>query len=338
MFVPVVDNNQNPLMPTKRNRAWRWIRSGRATPFRKKGMLCVRLNEDPSGTEVQAIAVGVDPGSKREGFSVKSEAHTFLNVQAEAVSHVKEAVEVRRNMRRGRRYRHGPCRKNRQNRAKGGIPPSTFARWNWKLRVCKWLCKIFPVTIFVVEDIKAESRKGCRTWNHSFNPLQVGKKWFYDRLGEMGNLCLKSSFETYEMRVALGLKKSKNKMAEVFEAHCVDAWVLAHWAVGGDLVPENKAMLCLKSLRLHRRQLHAFQFAKGAVRRPYGSTRSHGFKRGSLVKHPKWGLTYVGGVLNDRLSLHCVKTGKRLTQTAKPQDVTFLCYNVWPNKLIKGAA
>src|SRR3989304_6382340 len=74
VFVPVVDSNQNPLMPTTPSRARKWIKSGKATPFWKKGVFCVRLNQEPSARNMQDIAVGVDPGSKREGFTVKSKA------------------------------------------------------------------------------------------------------------------------------------------------------------------------------------------------------------------------------------------------------------------------
>jgi hypothetical protein len=33
---------------------------------------------EPSSREYQPIAVGIDPGSKKEGFTIKSEAHTYL--------------------------------------------------------------------------------------------------------------------------------------------------------------------------------------------------------------------------------------------------------------------
>lgn len=75
MFVPVVDGDQRPLMPTKPSRARRWIREGKATPFWKKGVFCVRLNIEPSSKNMQSVVVGIDPGSKKEGFSVKSKAH-----------------------------------------------------------------------------------------------------------------------------------------------------------------------------------------------------------------------------------------------------------------------
>ncbi len=183
MFVPVVDSNQKPLMPTTPSRARKWIKSGKATPFWKRGIFCVRLNVEPSDRQTQEIAVGIDPGSKKEGFSVKSEHHTYLNIQADAVTWVKDAVKCRHNARRSRRYRKTPYRKCRWNRKMGGIPPSTKARWSWKLRICKWLTQMFPITHFIVEDIKAKTWRGSKKWNQSFSPLEVGKS-----LGEVKNL------------------------------------------------------------------------------------------------------------------------------------------------------
>jgi len=53
------------------------------------------------------------------------------------------------------------------------------------------------------------------------------------------------------------------------------------------------------------------------------------FKRGSLVKHTKLGLTYVGGYSKDRISLHSLKTSKRVTKSAKPEEIKFLTYSSW---------
>lgn len=60
-----------------------------------------------------------------------------------------------------------------------------------------------------------------------------------------------------------------------------------------------------------------------------GGMSSMGFKRGSWVKHPKYGVCYVGGTLNGRVSLHNLQDGKRLTQNAKTDDCTFLTYSSW---------
>jgi len=284
------------------------------------------LNIEPSSRRIEPIAVGIDPGSKKEAFTVKSESHTYLNIQADAVTWVKDAIKTRREMRRGRRFRKTPCRKPRWNRKRGGLAPSTKSRWQWKLRICNWLSKIFPITDFVVEDIAAVTKKGKRRWNKSFSPLEVGKKWFYSELEKLGNVYTLKGYETKELRDEYGLKKSNKKLSETFEAHGVDSWVLANWHVGGHILPDNKEMLIVTPLQLHRRQLHALQPAKGGIRRNYGGTRSMGFKRGSYVKHPKYNICYVGGTSKDRISLHSIADSKRLCQNAKPQDCKHLTY------------
>jgi hypothetical protein len=328
LFVPVVDRNQQPLMPTTPARARRRIESGKATPFWKKGVFCVRLNQEPSDRQTQPVAVGIDPGSKKEAFTVKSAAHTYLNIQADAVSWVKDAVEVRRNMRRARRFRKTPCRANRKNRARGCLPPSTNSRWQWKLRLATWLTKMFPITVFVVEDIKARTL-GKRRWDASFSPLEVGKAWFYGELRKLALVETRQGWETKELRDALGLKKSKAKMSNRFDAHCVDSWVLANWFAGGHTRPDNERMLLIVPLRFHRRQLHALQPSKGGLRRPYGGTRSLGLKRGSLVRHVQRGVCYVGGTDGCRISLHDTASGKRLGQSFKVADCKFLSHNSW---------
>src|SRR5260370_31287147 len=181
MFVPVIDRNQHPHMPTTPSRARRGIKSGKATAFWKGGLFCVRLNAEPAEREGEPLGVGIDPGSKREGYSVLSAAHTYLNIQAEAREGVKKAEEQSARQRRTRRGRKTPCRKPRQNRrqSKKKLPPSTRARWQWKLRLAILLCQLFPVSVFVVEDIKASTRPNKGRWNRSFSPLEVGKAWFY---------------------------------------------------------------------------------------------------------------------------------------------------------------
>ena len=326
--VPVVDHDGKPLMPTVASRARKWIKSRKATPFYKRGIFCVRLNQEPSDTKKQIVAVGIDPGSKKEGFTVKSEAHTYLNIQTDAVTWVKDAVEVRRNMRRARRFRKTPCRANRKNRKRGGLPPSTKARWQWKLRIVGQLVKIFPITDFVVEDIKAKTT-GKRKWDVSFSPLEVGKTWFYEELSVFGKVHLKLGFETAALREAAGLYKTKEKLSEKFSAHCVDSWVLANSYVGGHVKPDNTGIMFISPIQFHRRQLHVLQPAKGGVRKPYGGTRSMGLKRGSLVVHPKYSVAYVGGTMTGKISLHSISDGKRLCQNAKIVDIKVKTYNTW---------
>jgi hypothetical protein len=328
MFVPVIDKDRRPLMPTTPSRARRWIKVGKATPFWSNGVFCVRLNVKPSDTKKQDIVVGIDPGSKREAFTVKSDTHTYLNVLADAVTWVKDAVKERRGLRRTRRKRKTPCRQDRMNRIRSGIPPSTRARWQLKLRVVNRLRRVFPITDFVVEDIKAVTR-GKKEWDVLFSPLEVGKRWFYNTLRKLGNLKIKRGYETKELRDTLGLKKIGNKMSESFNAHNVDSWVLANWWIGGHTTPDNTKIKRMIPLHFHRRQLHRIQPDKKGNRKRYGGTMSLGLKKGSLIKHLEHGLCYVGGNLRGRLSIHSFNTGKRIRQDAAIEDVKFLSYNAF---------
>jgi hypothetical protein len=328
--VPVVDSNQKPLMPTKAPRAERWVKSGKATPFWKRGVFCVRLNVEPSDRKVQEIGVGIDPGSKREGFTVKSESKTYINVQTNAVTWVSVNEKTSTSLRRNRRYRNTPYRKCRSNRSvPNRIPPSTKARWGWKLRIVNWLCKMFPISHFAVEDIAARTIEGARRWNKSFSPLEVGKSWFYKELEKIGKLFLYAGYTTKELRDKHNLKKTSQKLSDTFEAHCVDSWVIVNNLIGGHLRPDNTSMLKIVPLQFHRRQLHVQNFSKGHVRKPYGGTMSLGLKRGSIVKHSKYNLCYVGGFSKGRVSLHSLESGNRLTQSAKKQDIKALSYNTW---------
>lgn len=323
--VPVVNKNNNPLMPTTASRARRWIKSGKATGFFKNGIFCIRLNVE-SLENKQEIVIGIDSGSKREAFTIKSSKKTFLNIQSYAKTDTSAKIKERREVRRNRRGRKSPCRKNRYNRSRNKnnyIPPSTKARWNFKLLIINNLIKIFPITHFALEEISAKSKKGKKKWNKIFSPLQSGKHYFNEKLRELGNLILFSGINTKDFRDNLKLNKTKNKLLEVFEAHCVDSWVLANAVLGQQTFVDNKEIHFIKPILIYRRGLHYMCPRKGwnGERIKFGGTRNFGISKRTIVNHPKHGLCYVGGSQNNRLSLHNIKTGKRVSEFAKPQDL-----------------
>ncbi len=86
MFVPVTSQTGALLMPTHANKAGMLIKKGFATPYWSNGIFCIRLNYVTEAEYTQDIVVGVAPGSKKEGFTVTSESHTYLNVQAQGRS------------------------------------------------------------------------------------------------------------------------------------------------------------------------------------------------------------------------------------------------------------
>ena len=325
-LVPVVDAKNHPLSPCKSSVIRRLIRIGSATPFFKKGIFAIRLNKVAKDTNVKRIVMSIDPGSKRTGITVATEENVILNIQCNAPDWVKGKVETRKNYRRSRRSRNTPYRKCRFNRDIGCIPPSTKARWQAHLRILDQLRKIIPITDIVIEDIKAKTRKGSKKWNTSFSPLEVGKTYFESEIQKRELKLYKfQGFETKEHRDYRGFKKSSNKLEKKWETHCVDSHCLSEMFFG-DLEPVKK-MYLLNFFRFNRRELH--QGYHNGIRKLYGSTRSMGINRGTLVNHSKYRLSYVGGNSKGVISLHNVETGKRLSQNVKKSNLIILTKQSW---------
>jgi hypothetical protein len=271
----------------------------------------------------------------------------------EAPTHVKAAIQTRRTMRRARRFRKWRRPARNQNRLAGQkrLPPSTRSRWEAKARVITQLCRVLPFQAAVVEDVQAETRPGKgHKWNTAFSPVQMGKQHLYRLLAGLGLVVhLRQGWHTKALRDQYGLKKSSSKAKAVFAAHAVDAWVLAA-SLSGATHPTCQRLWYAVPARLHRRQLHRLEPAKGGLRSPYGATRTLGWKRGTLVRHPRYGLCTMGGVdrAKGTISLHAYRTNQRLTQGGRLlhcQRLTWLAWRSWligeagaPKKSKKGGA
>ena len=338
MYVPVKSKKGKPLMPTTPPVARHLIKDGKATPYWSNGIFCIRLNYETTDYK-QDVVVGIDPGSKKEGITVKSASHTYLNVQADAHDFVGNKrnkkgeitkpgkIGKRAQNRRTRRSRKCPNRKQRTNRLanKRRIPAGTRARWDWKLRILDWLSKLYPITYVCVEDIKAWTLKNAKKWNQSFSPLEVGKQWFYSEIEKRWALLTLQGWQTKEIREKLGLKKSSNKLSETFSAHCVDSWCLAHHALGGVSIPDNTDIFCIAPINTQRRCLHRENTAKDGKRNRYGGTvLGNGLVKNTLIKHVKYGITRLAGVNAKGLFSIYTLEGKRLTTCAKQNDFKVL--------------
>jgi RRXRR protein len=339
MRIPVVDTRGVALMPCTPAKARHLLKSGKARPKRNKlGLFSIQLcyTQEPDN---QPLVVGLDPGSKFEGFSVVGTKETVMNLMVEAPSHVKDAVKTRRTMRRARRFRKWRRPKrfdNRLNRQKR-IPPSTRSRWEAKARVVRHLLSILPLTDAVIEDVQAATRKGKGgKWNQSFSPVQVGKEHLYHLLKEMGLILhLREGWHTKQLREQFGLKKTSSKSKQSFDSHTIDGWVLAA-SVSGANSPTCTRLWYIVPAVLHRRQLHRLQASKGGERKPYGGTRSLGLKRGTVVRHPMYGLCTVGGFDRRRrtISIHAYRTNKRLSQRAQVKDCRVLSWVAFRSWLV----
>jgi RRXRR protein len=320
--VPVVDARGVPLMPCTPAKARHLLKEGKAcAKWSRLGLFHLQLFqvEQPAN---QPIVVGIDPGSRFEGYSVVGTRDTIVNLMSEAPTHVKQAIAVRRRMRRARRFRkwRRPCRTHNRLARRRLLPPSTRSRWEAKARVVRQLQRILPLTDAVVEEIRAPWRRGHGgRWNSAFGPLQIGKRHLYAQLEMMGlQVHLRRGWETSALRERFGLRKAKSKSQPRFSSHAVDAWAMAADVSGAER-PTCTSVRYLVCVRLHRRQLHALQPMKGGVRRPYGGTRSLGMKRGTLVEHSRHGLCAIGGADLKRgtVSLHEYRSNRRLTRRGR---------------------
>jgi hypothetical protein len=329
VMVPVLSVEGKPLMPCHPARARELIKKKGAKERWYRGIYVIQLIHRNEGVLKNSVC-GIDSGFYREAFTVQSFNHTYINVLSDAVCWVGTRVENRRNSRKSRRGRNLPCRKSRSNRMnkKSWLAPSIKSRWDIKLRIIYFLRKLYPITTYVVEDIKAKNKKNCRKWNRIFSPLQTGKNWFYDRVEKVGELILKVGYETYTRRNMLGFKKLKDKFSDSFYSHNVDSWVLASFVTGKRDIDTTKVFRMIP-LKFHRRVIHNLSPAKGGHRKKFGGTRSLGFKRGSVIKHSELGYAYIGGNTDGRVTVHNVVTGSILTSRAFPTDCKFLYYNNW---------
>lgn len=332
-MVPVVDKNNKPLMPCSEKRARKMMEKGHAKAQWKNQIFHIKLIKNPSSENLQDVTVGIDPGSKKEGFTVATKSKVILNITAEAVTHVKDHVETRRNLRRSRRQRKTPYRLCRFNRKIGEIPPSTKARWNQKLRILDLLKKMIPITVVNVEDVSAVTKEGKRKWNKSFSPLEVGKTYFNNTIKNRGLILHETrGYDTKSHRDIRGFKKTKEKLKNVWEAHCVDSHSLVEIATGTEIKP-FKGMYIFENFCFSRRQLHVQNPQTCGVRKEYGRTMSLGLSRGSLVSHSKFGLSHIGGTSKGKISLHGLN-GDRVTQNAKKEDLTVLTINKWRTQFL----
>lgn len=335
-WVPVVSSTGRTLMPCSPKRARKLMDRGRAIPSWKKDLFYIKLLDREVG-EIQEVSIGIDPGSKMEGYTISSSKKTYLNIQSHAIngSNIKNKIVNRARARHFRTYRKKPYRKPRfSNRtSKDYLPPSTKARWQLKLNIVNWLTSLYPIKYCIVEDVKVSYRKGSKKWNLSFSPVQVGKDYFYRELERTFGpyFVHKPGYYTSELRREFGLTKDMNKKKVHFNTHCVDSWVLSKvpFLINDVKLPCMKVVLELIPRKLIRRQLHKHKFIKGNRRPRRGGTLTHGVKKGTLCTHPKYGFVRLGGSVGGRVSLHEPFSNSRICHNGKLEDLILHSYSPW---------
>src|SRR5258708_20055345 len=111
------------VLPCPQHKARALLKAGQARPKSNKlGLFYLQLSYEQA-PDNQLLVVGIDPGSKFEGFSVVGTKATVLNLMVEAPAHVKKAVKTPRPLPRARRSRLWRRPSPTQNPPPGQQPP-----------------------------------------------------------------------------------------------------------------------------------------------------------------------------------------------------------------------
>jgi 5-methylcytosine-specific restriction endonuclease McrA len=160
MRVFVLDRNLKPLDPCHQARARELLKKGRAKVFKRYPFTIVLQDRTLEESTTHPHRIKIDPGSKTTGLAVVQEP-TGRVTNALEITHrgqqIKDSLESRRSLRRGRRNRKTRYRKPRflnRTRKQGWLPPSLESRianietWVERIR------KVCPVTAISQELVR----------------------------------------------------------------------------------------------------------------------------------------------------------------------------------------
>lgn len=161
-FVFVLDTNRKPLAPCKPGVARSLLKAGKAKVFRRYPFTII-LNKQING-KPKTLQLKIDPGSKQTGFALVTQGREVIwaMVLTHRGQQIKDALERRRGIRRGRRIRRTRYRQPRflnRKRPVGWLAPSlkhrvlTIETWANRLR------KLTPVGSVAMELVRFDTQK-----------------------------------------------------------------------------------------------------------------------------------------------------------------------------------
>ncbi|OLT62075.1 RNA-guided endonuclease IscB [Moorena bouillonii] len=160
MRVFVLDQNKKPLDPCHPARARELLNMGRAKVFKRYPFTIVLKDRILEKSVTHSHRLKIDPGSKTSGMAIVQE-ETGRVTSALEISHrgqqIKNSLDSRRALRRGRRNRKTRYRKprflNRTGR-QGWLPPSLESRINNIETWVKRIRKVCPISAISQELVR----------------------------------------------------------------------------------------------------------------------------------------------------------------------------------------
>ncbi len=153
MFVYVLNNNRQPLMPTSRfAKVRKLLKQGKAKVVKRVPFTIQLLYE--SKDVVQGVTLGVDSGSKVVGVSATTETLELYSGEFELRNDIVKLLSERRQYRRARRYRNTRYRKVRllnRRRKDNWLAPSVNQKVESHIKIIKKIKEILPIKNIVIE-------------------------------------------------------------------------------------------------------------------------------------------------------------------------------------------
>lgn len=285
----VLGRDGKALSPTTPARAKRLLRDAQAEKaWSRFGTFGIRMLVDTRREIPEEVSLGIDHGTKFEGYAVVCGDENVLAVKLDLPDKKKivRKLEERRALRRARRFRN--CRRrparfsNRNKRRDGWLAPSQAVIVGSRLKVIREFLRIYPVSVAGLEDVRFNHAK--HRWGSNFSTVEIGKalirKEFASRDIEMFEF---TGYQTMKLREKYGYRKTSNKAADRFEAHCTDALALACEAGPARRIEPGRFIVVDDSYRPVRRRLHDTQFAPGGMRESYSKGTVFGLRKGLLI-------------------------------------------------------
>ena len=172
----VVDRNNKPLAPTKKNKGWYLIRKGRAELKNKYPMVIQLTKEILTEDDTTHLICGIDDGASHVGIALIQKCLTKNKVVFKGVieqrQDVKHLMEVRRGYRRykrnHKRYRQARFENRASTKRKGRIAPSIKQKKDAILRTLHWLNRWVLIQEYYLEDVCMD----IRAMTDSYKPYQ----------------------------------------------------------------------------------------------------------------------------------------------------------------------
>jgi hypothetical protein len=306
----VLGKDGTPLTPTKPAKARKLMEGNVAKPvWNKFGQFGVQMLVD-TRKETPNTALGIDNGTKFEGYSVVCGTENNFNAMWKLPDKKKivRKLKERRQLRRARRYRN--CRRRPErfdNRKKDGfIAPSQLVMVNSRLKAIKEFLKTYPINLVGIEDVRFKNHhKG-----NNYSTIEVGKNKIYEFLGNHAKLFKFAGHQTQKLRKMYGYRKTHaDKSAEKFSTHCCDSLAIVTALITKRPTETGKFIVVDDSYRPVRRRLHDTQFSKGHVRYPYSTENFKKIRKRTICSH---GL--IGGGTGNSFRVYDWK-GKRTFKT-----------------------